>query len=233
MILRRPVALVYHGIDEVADQADPRYLINSPGHLESHVRLLQRLGYSFVTAEQVADAGRLEAGTALLTFDDGWLSWVTIAVPLLQRLGVRGTFYVCPGWWGGQHPDVEGHAGRLLTEGQARGLHEAGMELGAHSMSHPDLRTLDDATLARELLDSKSAVERLTGRPCRTFAYPYGQFDGRVVEAVEAAGYELAFMWQTGRWRPLMAPRLPAPPRHGAARLALKLLGVRRRGRGR
>ena len=78
---------------------------------------------------------------------------------------------------------------------------------------------------------SKAAVEELTGRPCRTFAYPYGLHDERVTRAVADAGYELAFTWLPGPWRPLEAPRLPAPPRHGAARLAVKLLGVRRPGR--
>ena len=105
------------------------------------------------------------------------------------------------------------------------------MELGSHSLSHFDLRKLSDAELAAELSDSKQAVEAITGRPCRLFAYPYGLYDDRVVEAVGTAGYELAFAWLPGPWRPLEAPRLPAPPRHGAGRLALKLLGVRRPGR--
>jgi len=104
------------------------------------------------------------------------------------------------------------------------------MELGSHSLTHPDLRKLDDEALAFELADSKTAVERITGRPCRTFAYPYGLYDERVVRAVGAAGYELAFAWLPGPWLPLEAPRLPAPPRHGALRLALKLAGLRRRG---
>ena len=98
-------------------------------------------------------------------------------------------------------------------------------------MSHPDLRLLDGGELARELEESKTAVERLTGRPCRTLAYPYGLYDERVVAAAGAAGYELAFGWLPGPWRALEAPRLPAPPRHGARRLALKLAGLRRPGR--
>ena len=63
----------------------------------------------------------------------------------------------------------------------------------------------------------------MTGEPCRTLAYPYGLYDERVVRAAGEAGYELAFGWLPGPWRPLEAPRLPAPPRHGARRLSLKL----------
>jgi len=229
--LRRPVTLAYHGVGRVDDAGDPRRLVVSPDHLEAHVRLLLGRGYRFLTAEELLASGRPGSDTAVLTFDDGWRSWATEAVPCLQRLRVRATFYVCPGLWGGRHSDVPGEAGRLLDAEEARGLVALGMELGSHTLSHPDLRLLGDDELRRELEESKAAVESVSGRPCRTFAYPYGLYDDRVVRAVAAAGYELAFAWLPGPWRPLAAPRLPAPPRHGSGRLALKLLGIRRPGR--
>ena len=133
--------------------------------------------------------------------------------------------------FGGQHWQVPGEAGRLLDEAGVRALADAGMELGSHSLSHPDLRKLDDGELAAELRESKEAVERITGSPCRTFAYPFGLYDETVTQAVAEAGYELAFAWLPGPWQPLAAPRLPAPPRHGPVRLALKLAGLRRPGR--
>jgi peptidoglycan/xylan/chitin deacetylase (PgdA/CDA1 family) len=154
-----------------------------------------------------------------------------VALPVLRSLGVRATFFVCPGLFGQQHPDVPGEAGELLRAEEARALHDAGMELGSHTLSHPDLRTLDDEELERELVGSKQAIEELTGEQCRTLAYPYGLYDQRVVRAARAAGYELAFGWLPGPWHPLEAPRLPAPPRHGSQRLALKLLGIRKPGR--
>jgi peptidoglycan/xylan/chitin deacetylase (PgdA/CDA1 family) len=230
----RPVILVYHGVDEVAEADDPSRLVVSPHHLRSHVRLLQGLGYRFLTAEQTLDrwaGARPDARTAVLTFDDGFLGWRTRALPLLAELGVPATFYVCPGWWGGRHPDVTGPAGRLLGEEDARALVEAGMELGSHTMTHPDLRALDDPRLEEEVVRSKREVEAVSGRPCRTFAYPFGLFGEREERAVEAAGYELALGWLPGPWRTYGAPRLPGPPRHGAMWLALKLLGLRRPGR--
>jgi len=227
-LVRRPVVLVYHGVGPPV--GDPKRLLVSLEHLEAHVRLLQRLGYRFITAEELLDEGGPRPRTAVLTFDDGFRSWLTEVAPLFTRLGVRGTFYVCPGLFGKTHWNVDGEAGRLLDEDDARALAEAGMELGAHSQTHADLRLLDGRELAYELTESKAAVERITGRPCRTIAYPYGNRDVGVVVATAEAGYELAFAWLPGPWRQLEAPRLPAPPRHGALRLALKLAGVRRRG---
>jgi peptidoglycan/xylan/chitin deacetylase (PgdA/CDA1 family) len=227
-LLRRPVVLAYHGVGRVDPADDPKRLVISPERLASHVRLLQRRGYTFLTAEELLDAGGPRPRTAVLTFDDGFANWLTDALPVLAELDVRATFYVCPGQFGSRARSVFGDQGRLLDEAGARALHEAGMELGAHSLTHRDLRTLDDDALAREVRESKAAVERITGVPCRTFAYPYGLFDARVAAAVREAGYELAFAWAPGRWQRFAAARLPAPPRHGAGRLSLKLLGIRR-----
>lgn len=226
----RPLTLAYHGVNEPgAPGADPMDLVMPPAILESHVRLLQRLGYRFATAEEVLATGRPQArGTATLTFDDGWRDALTVVAPLLRRLGVRATFYVNPGLWGMQHASVTGPAGRLLTEPEAGELAAAGMELGAHSMHHDDLRTLGDAELATDLAENKAAVEAVTGRPCRTLAYPFGAHDQRVRAAARAAGYELAWAWLPGPWDRFAAPRLPGPTRHGARRLGLKMAGLGR-----
>jgi len=226
-VLRRPAVLAYHGIGPPA--GDDAKLLITLERLESQIRFLQRLGCRFLTAEEVIEEGGPAERTAILTFDDGFQSWLTEIAPLLRRLGVKGTFYLCPGLLGGQHWHTPPEAGRLLDESEAKQLAETGMELGSHSLTHPDLRLLDERALAAELEESKAAVERITGRPCRTLAYPYGLYDERVTQAAAAAGYELAFAWLPGPWNPLAAPRLPAPPRHGALGLALKLLGVRRR----
>ena len=226
---RPPAVLAYHGVGSARDD-DARLLITLH-RLESQIRYLQRRGYRFLTAEEILEEGQPRGGkTAVLTFDDGFRSWLTDVAPLLGRLGVRGTFYVSPGLFGKQHWRVPGDAGRFLDEDEARALAAGGMELGSHTLSHPDLRLLDGRELAFELRESKAAVEQLTGRPCRTLSYPYGLYDERVTEAAAEAGYELAFGWLPGPWRPLAAPRLPAPPRQGALGLALKLAANRRRG---
>jgi peptidoglycan/xylan/chitin deacetylase (PgdA/CDA1 family) len=227
-----PVTVALHGVNVVAPEDNPQSLVMDPERLASQVRTLQRLGYRFMTADEVAATGRPQPrGTAVLTFDDGWRDALTIVAPLLSRLGVRATFYVNPGLWGAAHHLVPGAAGRLLDADEARAVVDAGMELGAHSMRHDDLRTLDDDALAADLRDSRAAVEAVTGRPCLTFAYPFGAHDARVRAATQAAGYRLAWAWLPGPWDPFAAPRVPGPTRHGGSRLVLKALGVRRRRR--
>lgn len=232
-ILRRPVVLAYHGVGGYGEGSDPDRLIISLEHLEEQIRMLQRRGYTFLTAAELLarySGAKPTEAVAVLTFDDGWVNNLTIATPVLKRMGVRATFYVCPGLWGGQHANVSGPEGRLLTREAARALHAEGMELGGHSMTHPDLRNLETGQLRAELSECKDAIEAIAGEPCRTFAYPFGLFEQREERAVAAAGYEMALAWLPGPWKPFATPRLPAPPRHGARRLALKMLGVRRPG---
>lgn len=219
------VVLVYHGIGDPREADDPNRLLTSPRDFERQLEFLCRRGYAFATAEQLLQQAP-DGPTVVLTFDDGWKNWETHAVRLLERFGVPATFYVCPGLWGRAHPDVRGPHGALMDEEGARRLYARGFELGAHSLTHPDLRLLDDDGLEQEVRGSKLAVEALTGRPCRTFAYPFGLHDERVVAAVARAGYDLGFGWRDGAW-PLTTPRLPAPPRSGSLKLGAKLLRLR------
>nr|MDQ3879379.1 polysaccharide deacetylase family protein [Actinomycetota bacterium] len=128
------------------------------------------------------------------------------------------------------HPDVPGSAGKLLSRSDVVELVSAGADIGSHSMTHPDLRKLDDEQLARELTESKELIEDATQRECSTLAYPFGLYDDRVASAAQRSGYRIAFAWLPGPWNPFAAPRLPGPPRHGAFRLAVKMLGFRRPG---
>ncbi len=230
----QPVVLVHHGVGDAEPEADPVKLVVPPAKLRSQLRLLLRLGYSFRAAEDLfADGSALPppSRTACVTFDDGLATDLHVTAPLLEGLGIPGSFYVCPGLWGTQHASINGRAGRLLSRDEAAELSARGMELGSHAMTHSDLRKLGDADLRAELEDSKAAIEDVTGRPCRVIAYPFGLHDERVESAARAAGYEAALGWGSGQWRREAVPRMPGPPRHGGLRLGLKLLGIRRAAR--
>ena len=91
---------------------------------------------------------------------------------------------------------------------ELRSLADDGIEIGSHTVSHPHLTRLDDATLRLELVDSRERVEDEIGRPCRFLAYPFGEEDGRVRRAARDAGYEAAFALRTGR-TPSIRSRFP------------------------
>lgn len=210
----RPLVLAYHSVAPHMEARLRPSMITLSEDLAGHVGQLRALGRRIVTAGELAAelaTGEGASDAAVLTFDDGWADALGVAAPLLCELGVRATFFLCPGLFGNPEPTMS-FAGRVLTREEAGLLHETGMELGAHSMHHPDLTAVDDPTLAAELTGSRAEIEAITGTPCRVLAYPFGAHDERVRRAAARAGYELAFAYCDGPWDPLAAPRLPVPP---------------------
>lgn len=92
--------------------------------------------------------------------------------------------------------------GLMLTPDMIADLVRQGMEIGAHTVSHPILTSLDDAEAMREMVDSKTYLEGITGAPVRYFAYPNGKagmdFDHRHVAMARAAGFDAAFTTALG-----------------------------------
>jgi len=74
---------------------------------------------------------------------------------------------------------------KFCTWDQLMGMKQAyGFELGWHTWNHPDLTKLDDEELYEEVLPPF---------PMESFAYPYGKFDDRVIQAVREAGFKKAY----------------------------------------
>lgn len=98
---------------------------------------------------------------------------------------------------------ADSHAAPLmLGSDMIRALHRAGIEIGAHTVSHPILTSLPDDVALREMVDSKHALEAITGAPVRYFAYPNGKagldFDQRHMAMARQAGFAAAFTTATG-----------------------------------
>ena len=90
----------------------------------------------------------------------------------------------------------------MMTRGQLRALHAAGMEVGGHTVSHPILSRLDDAAAAQEIGAGREELANWLGQQPTVFAYPNGvpgrDFGDRDVELVRAAGFSGAFTTARG-----------------------------------
>lgn len=120
---------------------------------------------------------------------------------------------------------------RLDVEAMAA-LVDSGFELGFHTSCHYLLTTLDHKQLTRELTDGRDALDSIASSPITTVAYPHGKADARVVQAADAAGFDIGFTG--GRARigkrtdPLLVPRVEvhnAPVEEFEGRLAGVLAG--------
>ncbi len=81
----------------------------------------------------------------------------------------------------------------MMSDQQVQQMSEAGVEIGAHTLSHPILTTLDDATLEREITGSRAYLQNLLNKPIRYFAYPNGKrgpdYDQRERDLVKRLGF--------------------------------------------
>ena len=104
---------------------------------------------------------------------------------------------------------------RLLNVAELRLLSEAGMSIGAHTLSHPILSLCSDEEAQREIHESKSELERALGRPVWAFAYPFGNpatMGERELQLAQEAGFACAFLnveyWGAGPTNPFALPRI-------------------------
>jgi peptidoglycan/xylan/chitin deacetylase (PgdA/CDA1 family) len=125
----------------------------------------------------------------LLTFDDGLASNYHVAAPLLESIGARGVFFVCPGFAGLEGARArEFYLERLarrrdepldketwtpMTPRQIADLAARGHAIGNHTYTHAPLGSIPPARLAHEIVRSRETLEAWTGRPVRAFAWTY------------------------------------------------------------
>lgn len=155
--------------------------------------------FTVMTTGDLVD--RLVSGAPLpdrcvaLTFDDGLQDFRTGALPILQRTGFPATLYVVAGLVGRTSrwlaPLGEGDR-PMLTVSELRDVAASGVEIGGHSMSHPELDVLDRKTAYREISQSRLVLQDLVGAPVRSFAYPHGYASRETRRLVREAGYSSA-----------------------------------------
>ena len=174
---RSVVNITVHGIGPAARELDPG---------EDQVRV------SIAQFERLLDAVA-ERSDVRISFDDGNVSDVEVALPRLVERGITAEFFLLAGELGTR--------GRLDHAG-VRALLDAGMAIGSHGWSHRDWRRLDNAQVREELTDAHRVLGELTGRPVSRVAIPFGSYDRHVLRRLRAAAVTRAYTSDGGRARP-------------------------------
>jgi peptidoglycan/xylan/chitin deacetylase (PgdA/CDA1 family) len=221
-------------------------------------------------AVQALKQGTLPERALAITFDDGYADNHDVALPILQRHGMKATFFIATGYldggrmWndtviesiratrlesvdlarllGGDAPvlplltpadrraAVSAVIGRskylppvqrqafvdefarvlgaspprdlMMTSTQVQALRRAGMQIGAHTVSHPILRVLDKPQALEEIAASRRFLQNLLDEPVGLFAYPNGKrdvdFDTGTAGLVEQLGFDAAVTTEAG-----------------------------------
>lgn len=189
--------LVYHHIGQApknADSVTKSFFIETEW-FEKHLQYLQENNFQTVHFSDVA--AYFEKGTPLplengkhpvmINFDDAFKSVFDAALPLLEKYHVTATVFV--------PANLVGHRAYLTWE-QLQELNREDIEIESHSLWHPYLTRSKKAH--EEIFESKKILEEKLGVPVQAFAYPFGDYDDRIIKLVQEAGYSLARTFSTG-----------------------------------
>jgi peptidoglycan/xylan/chitin deacetylase (PgdA/CDA1 family) len=190
--------LMYHSI---AERAAPRFrqFVVPPAEFADQMAVLCDEGYSALTTTQLVDhlvmGEPLPPKPVVVTFDDGFADFSSAAMPILDRYGVTATLYVATDYLDGTSRWLahEGEADRpMLSWAELADVAAAGIEIGGHTASHPRLDRLAPRAAAVDIRRGKRAIEDQLGRPCNSFAYPYGAWIDSVRRSVIKLGFTSA-----------------------------------------
>jgi peptidoglycan/xylan/chitin deacetylase (PgdA/CDA1 family) len=178
--------LMYHVIAPPPAGAPFPGLYVQPQQFAAQMQALKTAGWHAVTLDQLraywTKGAKLPAGKPIvITFDNGYHSQYTAALPVLRKLR----------WVADENIQLSGLPPSQggLTNGQVKAMVDAGWELDTQGISHADLITLDAAQLHDQIDTARKTIQRRYGVPVNWFCYPSGHYDTTVINAVRAAGY--------------------------------------------
>jgi peptidoglycan/xylan/chitin deacetylase (PgdA/CDA1 family) len=178
--------LMYHVINPPIPTAPYPDLYVPKAEFAEQMDALKAAGWHAVTMDQLkANWTRgvpLPPGKPIVvTFDNGYVSQYTNALPVLKRLGWAGVENI---QLTGLPPSQGG-----LSESQVKALIKAGWELDTQGISHADLITLGPAALRYQTATARQILRRRYHVPVNWFAYPSGHYNTTVIHALKAAGF--------------------------------------------
>jgi peptidoglycan/xylan/chitin deacetylase (PgdA/CDA1 family) len=219
--LSRIPILMYHGIRRGVGTNHPYFETNtSPEVFANHMRFLHQGGYATVDLGDAIDgiqAARNLQKCVVITFDDGYRDFYTHAFPILEEYGFKATMFIVSALTQ-EHRCLRDQE-EFLTWDEVREVHAAGMRIGSHTLTHPELHSMRPSQIEDEIRRSKHVIEGKLGVAIQSFAYPFAfpeqdrTFVMMLRELLEKHGYRNGVSTIIGTAQPshdvFFLPRLP------------------------
>jgi peptidoglycan/xylan/chitin deacetylase (PgdA/CDA1 family) len=178
--------LMYHSV--LPSALKENRLVVSVNTFSRQMEFLKKHNYNVIPLEKIPDfilnKKEIPPKTIAISFDDGYKDNYLYAFPVLKKYNLFATIFLVVN-------DID-KPDRLnwqeIFEMKNSGL----ISFGSHTISHPNLVSLNDEEKKKEIFESKRILEEKLASPIRTFSYPAGFFDQKIKELVKQAGYILA-----------------------------------------
>ncbi len=190
--------LMYHSISRQSGAAFFRPYAVPPERFAEQMAYLYNNGYTTLGVTQLIEArqkNHIPERCVVITFDDGFADFYVDALPVLKRYNQTASVYITTGYVGATSLWMQPDEGNrpMLTWEQIKAIQEAGVEIGAHSHTHPQqLDVLPVNKAYSEITRSKELLEQQLDRPILSFAYPHGCHSPSLCQMLKRAGYTSA-----------------------------------------
>ena len=198
--------LMYHKIGLPTPRSTRRGLHVSPKALDSQLDYLTKLGYQFCDFNDLRNSQDnktpLPEKPVFLTFDDGHSDNYTRGFPILEKYQAKATIFVIAGDMGRTNLVWDGAGERAPTDimswDQAREMHQSGVSIQSHGMTHGSFKNMPIEKIIAELEGSRKLIQQEIGEMPIALAYPRGVYNSQCMEAAGEAGYRFACTIEKG-----------------------------------
>lgn len=180
--VRVPI-LYYHAVDDETFGLEQLFV--RPDEFDRQMEYVSK-NYTPIYFSQIPEAGRIK-NPIIITFDDGYRDNYTYAYPILKKYNVKATVFLVP-----EYLDKP----KFLTREQVSVMKDL-VSFQSHTMNHMELDKASETLIRKQLIDSKSYIERLTGERVNVLAYPVGLYNDEVVR-ITGEYYDYAVTSESG-----------------------------------
>lgn len=184
----RASILMYHSVSD-----NNLFFTVKLGDFERQMNYLCKENFNVIGLAQLFDylknKREIPAKTVVLTFDDGYEDNYSNAFPVLKKYNFPATIFLTKG-------DTQL---KMLNREQIKEMHDSGLiDFEPHTINHPKLSKTDLKEAEKEILESKKIIEKELNKKCRFFAYPYGDYNEKIIDIVKN-NFELALTVEKGK----------------------------------
>lgn len=213
--------LTYHCVSQFPKEREIPYDNVPPELFADHMHILEKEHCQVVSLSDLVHM--LEANqtippkTIVITFDDGYKNNYLNALPVLEKMGFKASFFIIAGGLGMQKPFKHllwDEAARThfrsnpetrlpMNALEVRGILEEGHEIGSHGLTHRSVGNLPYKEGMEEIIRSKEILEDVIGENISLFAYPFGaksynDFNQRTSSMLMESGFKAACTGEIG-----------------------------------
>lgn len=179
--------LMYHHLANNPKPDDPltRSLYLAPDMFKHEMDYLNANHFQTIDLQEMYNyfnfGAKLPAKPIIVTIDDGYLDFYQNGFTVLKNNHQKAVLFVIT--------DYPGRNSAYANFDQLREMQQSGMEIEAHSMSHPDLSKIPSAEANQQVVESKKVLEKEMRKPVLFFAYPSGKYNPETIDFLKKAGY--------------------------------------------